>query len=90
MSSFSVAPFGRQKKETLAMSLFEIDAPRSQNSNGLLSKIAAWPSRAISNMQYGRMMQAMAALSDSQLEALGLTRSDIPRYARECLEEKNV
>lgn len=90
MNSFSVAPFGRQNKETMAMSLFELDAPRSFNRNGILSKVGAWSARAISNMQYGRMMQAMAELSDTQLEALGLTRSDIPRYARECLENKNV
>jgi len=92
MSSFSTAPFGRQNqnKEPMAMSLFELDAPRSLNSNGFLSKVAAWPAQVIRSMQYGRMMQALAALSDTQLAAIGLTRSEIPRYARECLEEKNV
>lgn len=90
MSSHPAAPFGRPSKDTLGMSFFELDAPRGLNSDGFLSKVAAWPGKAVRTLQYGRMMQAMTSLSESQLQELGLTRSDIPRYARECLAEKNV
>ena len=90
MSSYSAAPFGSPSKDTLAMSFFELDAPRNPNSDGFFSKVVSWPTRAVRGIQYGRMMQAMTSLSDSQLQDLGLTRSDIPRYARECIEEKHV
>lgn len=67
------------------MTLYELDAPRAQSSDGLLTRIRNRIWDAIRVIQYGRMMQAMSELSDPQLETLGLKRSDIPRYAHECI-----
>lgn len=68
-----------------AMTLYELDAPRAQSNGGLLKRMVNRIGNAIRIFQFGRMMQAMSELSDPQLEALGLKRSDIPRYAHECI-----
>ena len=36
-------------------------------------------------LQYARMIRAMSGLSDEQLEAIGLRRSDIPTRAHRCI-----
>ena len=67
------------------MTLFEIDAPREPLVRNVLSGIKTKFGNALRVVQYGRMMQAMSELSDAQLEAIGLSRADIPDRAHECI-----
>ncbi len=54
----------------------------------LASLLAALPQKALAGatslvktMQTARMMSTLARMSDKQLEQIGISRSDIPRYA---------
>jgi len=67
------------------MAFTTIDAPHSADASGLLDRIGARIGTVIRAMQYSRMLQAMSELSDDQLATMGLTRSDIPGHARECI-----
>lgn len=65
------------------MSFFEFTEPNDISANGVFSKVKQSLGNAMRAMQYARMRQAMSELTDTQLEAIGLTRADIPRFARE-------
>jgi uncharacterized protein YjiS (DUF1127 family) len=74
-------------KDTAAMTLYELDMPRTDTANSLWSGIRHRIGGAIRAMQYARMRQAMSELSDSQLAQIGLARADIARHARQCVYE---
>jgi uncharacterized protein YjiS (DUF1127 family) len=40
----------------------------------------------VKQMQYSRMMSALAASSDLQLKSIGIKRSEIPRYAAKLVD----
>ncbi len=42
--------------------------------------------RGVKMMQYGRMLSVLNASSDRQLEAMGITRADIPRHAAHLID----
>ena len=67
------------------MAFYELDAPRRTVADGLLARIGHKLHSFLRTMQYGRMMQVMSQFSDENLKSLGITRSDIPRYARELI-----
>lgn len=46
------------------------------------SKLSGWFSQMFTNMQYARMVQVLDRLDDTQLAAIGITRSGIPAHAR--------
>ena len=58
---------------------------RPSVADGLLGRIGARIGNGVRAMQYARMLQAMSELTDEQRATLGLSRSDLPRYARECV-----
>ena len=48
---------------------------------GLVATLGRGFGSGIKKMQYSRMVSVLKASSDSQLEAIGITRADIPRHA---------
>lgn len=42
---------------------------------------------SVKRMQYAQMKSVLSRLSDEQLKAIGIRRSDIPVYARQCIYE---
>ena len=67
------------------MSLNELDVPIGHDVTGVWSRIKRSLGSQLRTMQYARMMQIMSELSDHELEALGIDRSDIPHHAYECI-----
>lgn len=69
------------------MRLLEFDAPRGIFGTDLRIRIKRSLGRSFRAMQFARMVQCMRQMSDEQLKSIGLTRADIPRYARQCIYE---
>lgn len=68
------------------MSFYEMTAAEARGATSKPSKSAkGWFGRFLFSMQYGRMCQALNGLSESQLQQIGITRADIPHYARKCV-----
>jgi hypothetical protein len=55
------------------------------SSPSWIDRIADRFDRAIKAAQYGKMLQVMTALSDEQLEQIGLQRSEIPLHAHQAI-----
>jgi len=73
-------------RKASAMVSQTLTAPRTAFAAGsLLDRIGARIGKGVRAMQYARLLQAMFELTDEQLAATGLTRTDIPRHARECV-----
>lgn len=67
------------------MTFFDTTASHPINAAGFFRKIGTKLGNGIRIVQYGRMMHALSELSDSDLKAIGLERSDIPRHAHYCV-----
>lgn len=63
-----------------------------QSKNDLLAviwtKLKSHLSSALKTYQYARMMSALSHLSDSQLSEIGVTRTDIPKYAEKLMQSE--
>lgn len=46
----------------------------------------SWGRKLIKNIQYGRMIGVMKSFSDEALEEIGISRSEIPAYARRLID----
>jgi len=69
------------------MTLYELTAPQTAPAEGLFSRAASTFRNVLHKMQYGRMVQVMSQMSDVQLDVIGVSRADIPNFAREILEK---
>ncbi|MFY0615372.1 MAG: hypothetical protein JXQ99_27840 [Hyphomicrobiaceae bacterium] len=67
------------------MALSGLDVPRSSGFIHKMSQVKRFLGRQLLTMQYARMLQIMTEMSDPELEALGISRADIPRHAYECI-----
>ena len=66
------------------MTFYEMNQPAARKFtifDGILSKL----STGMKTVQYGRMLEALSGLTDEQLEAINLTRKDIPAHAHYCI-----
>lgn len=52
------------------------------SSNSLLVRIAAKAHAVLSTLQMARMLSTLSNMSDHQLAQIGISRSDIPEYAK--------
>ena len=68
---------------TPAMTFFEVDPPAMRQGFRL-----AWPRRPrwVRAMQLARMRSALAMLSPSQLDAIGVDPTALEAYARRCVD----
>ena len=67
------------------MTIQELGASHVPAAGETWARIRRGVTTTIRALQHARMKQALSDLSDAQLAALGLTRADIPRHARECI-----
>lgn len=62
-----------------------VEFPRE---GGLLFAVAKSFKAALRGVQMGRMIHVLEEFPDSQLEEMGISRSDIPEYAARLLEQE--
>lgn len=68
------------------MTLYDdLHAGPATSTDGLASRIGRSLKGIVLSMQYSRMLQALCELSDENLAAIGIDRTDIPRHAHECV-----
>lgn len=58
----------------------------ARNAASLTRKFGKSAHRGFKMLQYGRMLSVLSASSDQQLEAMGITRADIPQHAALLIE----
>lgn len=66
------------------MTFYEMSQPTASKFSlfdGIFSRMSA----GVQAVQYGRMLQALSALSDAQLDAIDVKRADIPAHAHRCI-----
>ena len=85
MSASIVSSMTLSSKENHAMSLFELDAPRTSTADGLFARISQTFGNGLRALQYSRMLQALSQLPDETLEQIGIERSEIPARAYACV-----
>lgn len=54
----------------------------------LLARIGANAQAVVKALQVARMMSTLANMSDSQLDQIGISRSDIPNYAEKLMADE--
>lgn len=67
------------------MVVFNPEAPVAHIDEGIFSRIGRSIGGAVRSFQYARMLKVMSELSDAQLNAIGITKTDIPRVAYESI-----
>ena len=72
------------------MSVYEIDTPNLAGGAGLWPRIRSRITEIALVMQYRRMLQAMARMSDEQLSRIGIERKDVPARAHEIIFRQPV
>lgn len=76
--------YSATKPESMAMTFYEMTRPEARKLgffDGLVAKLTA----GLHTVQYSKMLQALSALNEEQLDAIGIKRSDIPAHAHKCI-----
>ena len=70
------------------MTFYELSTPKPSPALGLYARVTKALRGMLYTMQYGQLMQAMSQLTDEQLDAICVNRSDIPSVARRILKDE--
>lgn len=69
-----------------------VPVPMAKSLKGFLTSVAGFGVKAMTkangalrSLQMGRMMAILSNMSDQQLAQIGVTRPDIPQYAKELI-----
>jgi len=74
--------------EAPAMTFYELSAPQAPSAQGFFSRATKAFGNILHSMQYSRLTQTMSQLTDAQLDAIGVRRSDIPSVAQQILKKE--
>lgn len=76
--------FATPRAERMAMTFYEM-SPSAPQKTGLIEAFFTRLTLGTQTIQYSKMVRALTALTDQQLNQIGISREEIPAHAHSCI-----
>lgn len=73
------------------MSFYELERPTpslAERAKAAFAPVKTWFTGLFDTLNYSRLMSVLYNMDDATLGKIGITRDQIPAYARKCIDHK--